>query len=466
MAVKKITKRWLFNSFSVILVIVICLVIGVSVAGRSLYYNSVRQYVLSRANSVDVLLDTYSKDGSSEFSSRLRSLVEDFEYKDKLELMAINGNEEIAITSSGFSPDENMPMPDYESAKLSSDGIGEHIGVIGNERVLAITVMTDILGEDFTAMRYIVSLTKVDEQIVYIITLAVLLGLAILLLVIFSSSYFIGSIITPIGQVGQSAQKIAQGDFDVRLRVRNNDEIGDLCKAINNMAEELSVSEQIKNDFISSVSHELRTPLTAIRGWGETLMSDDKLDDDTRRKGMKVIMTETERLSSMVEELLDFSRMQSGRLKLEMEKLDILAELSDTILMFTERARKENKDLIYTESEELAVVSGDKNRLRQVFVNIIDNAIKYSDSGDSITVEAIIGKGSISIVISDTGVGISADDLPKVKTRFYKGKTTRRGSGIGLAVADEIVAMHGGTLELSSEKDRGTSVTITLPLVQ
>ncbi|MEA5010585.1 MAG: HAMP domain-containing sensor histidine kinase [Angelakisella sp.] len=464
MAVKKITKRWLINSFGIILVIIIALVVSVSVAVKSFYYNSVQQYVLSRADAVTSQLDNFARDKSINFSIQVRRLVEDFEYKNKMELMALDSSGNILITSSGFESSAQLDMPDYKAALASGDGVGVNIGFMGSEKVMAVSCLTHTIGEDLSAMRYVVSLSRVDEQIVMFIFIATLVGISIILFVIFSSSYFINSIIIPIGEVGQTAKQIAQGDFSVRLDPRNDDEIGELCVAINNMAEELSNSEKVKNDFISSVSHELRTPLTAIRGWGETIMSAEEINPDTLQKGMHVIMNEAERLSSMVEDLLDFSRMQSGRLHLELEKLDIIAELSDAVLMFTQRAAQENKALYYHEPEEFAVVMGDKNRLRQVFVNILDNALKYSDSGDSVTISATVGDCSMTVSVTDTGCGISQEDLPKVKGRFYKGKTNRRGSGIGLAVADEIVQMHGGHLELESQKNVGTTVTITLPV--
>ena len=293
-----------------------------------------------------------------------------------------------------------------------------------------------------------------------------LVALAILLFVLYTSSYFMNSIIAPVGEVSRTARQIAQGDFDVRLDTHNDDEIGQLCASINNMAEELSNAEQVKNDFISSVSHELRTPLTAIRGWGETLLSDDDLDPETRRKGMQVIMGETERLSQMVEELLDFSRIQGGRMVLTRENVDLAAELSDVVLMYTERARRENKTLLYEEPEGVIIVYADRNRLRQVFINILDNAIKYSDGGDTVAVTLTTISGSAVISVADTGIGIAPEELPRVKDRFYKGKSSRRGSGIGLAVADEIINMHGGSLKLTSRKGEGTTVTITLPLAR
>ena len=461
---KKITKRWLINSFGVVLVIVAVMVVATSVSVHSYYYNGARQFLLSRSDAVATLLENYSRDSSVDFSVQLRRLVEDYEYKDKAELMAISGDKQVLITSSGFEPEEDQEMPDYDQAYSSQTGVGEFVGYVGNEKVMAVTVMSRIISDDLSAMRYVVSLTRIDQQIVTTILFICLLGLAIILFVLYSSLYFINSIIIPIGEVGQTAKQIAQGDLGVRILVEKDDEIGELCASINNMAEELSNAEKVKNDFISSVSHELRTPLTAIRGWGETLLDSGEPDRDTFRKGMRVIMEETERLSSMVEELLDFSRMQSGRLVMEKERLDAVAELSDAVLIFTERARQENKALEYQEPEFFAPVLGDHNRLRQVFINILDNALKYSDSGDAVTVLPRLAEGAFLVTVSDTGCGISEEDLPMVKTRFYKGHTTRRGSGIGLAVADEIIRMHGGTLTLDSVKDKGTTVSITLPL--
>ena len=250
----------------------------------------------------------------------------------------------------------------------------------------------------------------------------------------------------------------------MRIDKAKDDEIGGLCDAINDMAGELGASEQLKNDFISSVSHELRTPLTAIKGWAETMQEGGDLDESTRQKGIHVILSETERLSSMVEELLDFSRIQSGRFNIQLEKLDIVAELSDAVLMFDERARREGIAFLYEEPEDFVVLMGDRNRLRQVFVNVIDNALKYSTAGGTVKVEAGRVGNTFQVVVSDTGCGISAEDLPKVKTKFYKANFTRRGSGIGLAVANEIVQQHNGSLELRSHIGEGTVVTISLPI--
>ena len=309
------------------------------------------------------------------------------------------------------------------------------------------------------------TLFSVERTMLLVLLIACPLLIAVALLVGYSITR---RAFLPIEEIRQTAETIgAGGDLSARIPTeRTQGEIRQLADTFNEMFERLETSFVHERQVTSDASHELRTPLTAIRGWGETLMQEPAPDPETLRKGMHVIINETERLSSMVEELLDFSRLQGGRLKLEMERMDAVAELSDAVLMFTERARQENKTLTYEEPEFFAPVTGDHNRLRQVFVNILDNALKYSDPGDSVTVTTQLSEGQFVVCVSDTGVGISSEDLPKIKTKFFKGKTTRRGSGIGLAVADEIIAMHGGSLELSSQKDVGTTVRITLPLAK
>ncbi|MDD4378266.1 MAG: HAMP domain-containing sensor histidine kinase [Eubacteriales bacterium] len=466
MAVKKITKRWLFNSFFVILFILSAIIIGFSVGIRAYYYNGINQSLIARANIAETLLKTYEADTSVDFSTSVRYMVETFDARDKMELIAIGKSDEVIITSSGFEPDSKLYMPDYYEAQESPNRIGTYRGYVNGENIMAVTVMCPVENNYISAVRFVVSLTLVDRQIVMLIALIGLMGMAIIFFVILSSSYFINSIVNPVGEIGDTARKISAGDFGVRLKKLNDDEVGDLCDIINDMAEELQTTEKMKNEFISSVSHELRTPLTAIKGWGETILQDGGNDRVIIKKGINVIINETERLSGMVEELLDFSRIQDGHFKLNMNRIDILAELGDAVLVYGERAKRDKIDLIYDEPEDIIAVYGDKNRLRQVFINIIDNALKYSDPGDSVTITAKVDGENILIRIKDTGIGIKAKDLPAVKTKFYKANTTRRGSGIGLAVADEIINMHGGRLEIDSVENVGTTVSIYIPIMK
>ncbi|MDL2234476.1 HAMP domain-containing histidine kinase, partial [Ruminococcaceae bacterium OttesenSCG-928-L11] len=404
MAVKKITRRWLLNNFAVIVFIIIFAVIAAGMAVSNYYYNYVQQTLSTRAETVVSALTLYLQEESSDdFSLQLRSYVSSFSQRSRMELMTIDGEGKISLTSSGFEPDDKN-LSDYEAALQNPDKTGDYVGNLAGQRVMAYTVLIPVEGEPLlSAVRLVTSLDQVDRQIAIFVMMMILLGLGVLSLILFSSSYFISSIVNPVGQIGETARSIAGGNFSARLEKRSEDEIGELCDIINYMAEELGAAERMKNDFISSVSHELRTPLTAIQGWAETLLADGGEDKQVLGRGMTVIINETTRLSSMVEELLDFSRMESGRLKLIRSKTDAVAELSEAVMMYTEKAKRENIQLIFDDDEVFAMVYGDKNKLRQVFVNVIDNAIKYSDSGGKVTVTAAAAADTLTIVVRDTG---------------------------------------------------------------
>ncbi|MBD9060916.1 MAG: sensor histidine kinase [Ruminococcaceae bacterium] len=459
-----IAGRWMFNTLSVVGILLVIANVCIYYFTRMYYYGSAENYLVSEANATATVLSRLYEDMAVNYSSEVRELIEGFDKKEQMEMMSINRSGEVTLSSSGFSPDESYNMPDYDMAMKADDGVGIFHGYENGENIIAVTVTIAQPSSNYNALRYVTSMKQVDSQLGTIMLAAVMVSAAVILLVISSGMYFVKSICVPLMQISVTAKKLAKGDFSERIAIRNNDEIGELSRVFNDMADELENSEAIKNDFISSVSHELRTPLTAIKGWSETLQAG--YDEDTYRKGMTVITHETGRLEGMVEELLDFSRIQNGRFTLQMANIDIIAELDDALLIYTDKARKENKTIHYTEPEFLCVVYGDKNRLRQVFINVIDNAIKYSDPGGSVDISVEKGTDTLTITVADTGIGIAATDLPKVKAKFYKADNTRRGSGIGLAVADEIISMHGGTLDIDSVLGKGTTVTITLPLKQ
>lgn len=466
MAVKKITKRWLFNNMCVILAILLMLVLAFAAGIRTFFYTNVQSAIMAQVNIVKAQLISFSEDSSADFVTQVRDLVETFTERAIMELMAVDLDGQVIFTSSGFQPEANPYLKEFREAMASSDAAPQAFSdKINGEKIMVVVLPSPVSEADqqLGAMQFAVSLEQVDKQVFLFIMVLALVAVAILFFVIFSSSYFINSIVNPVGEVGNTARKIAHGNFEARLQKKNDDEIGELCDTINYMAEELAANEKMKNEFISSVSHELRTPLTAIKGWAETLTSmGGDIDAQTLGKGMRVINGETQRLAEMVEELLDFSRLQSGHMQLSRTRIDLIAELSDAVLMFEERAKHENKNLIYEEPDLIAPFYGDRNRLRQVFINIIDNALKYTDEGDTITVKAMISGSDLAITVEDTGLGISEADLPRVREKFFKANSTRRGSGIGLAVADEIIAMHGGSLFITSKEQVGTKVTILL----
>ena len=457
---RTLLRRWIANNLGVLVLIMVVMELAFIYAIQTFYYAGAKQKLTAELTSVVNILSRYAQDSETNLSPELRNTFESFSAKDKMELMAVNVKGRVVLTSSGFSPSADTALPDYENLISGRDGYW--VGRAENhEKIMAVCMDISSFSTEYSAIRVVSSLEEVDSTVTTITIAATIICAAILLLLIITGIYFVGSIIRPISQLSTAAGKFAKGDFSFRIRYNGNDEIGDLCTAITHMADELANTEEMKNEFISSVSHELRTPLTAIKGWAETIYTEN--DPETIRKGMNVIISETGRLSQMVEELLDFSRMQSGHFTLQKDTMDVLAELGDAVLIYMDKAARDQIHITYDEPEMLPFVYGDKNRIRQVFINVIDNAIKYSDPGGLVHIEATERQGNIVVSVSDTGCGIKASDLPKIKQKFYKPNHTRRGSGIGLAVADEIIAAHGGRLDITSEEGIGTTVTITLP---
>ena len=300
--------------------------------------------------------------------------------------------------------------------------------------------------------------------------MAIAIGLLVLVLLMcaayISRRFALKSVLTPIQQITEKAKRIAAGSYGTQIQTKYYDEIGELTETINELSAKISQNEKLQAEFISQLSHELRTPLTVINGWSETLLADEGLDADTRQ-GLKIISGEAKRLSDMVMELLDFTRMQDGRMTLAVEPTDILAEFEDTVFMYGSRCAQEGIKLYYDGCEtDIPEIPCDAKRLRQVFLNILDNASKHGGSGGRIDASISADDENVYIQIRDYGPGIPEDEIPLVKKKFYRGSTSVRGTGIGLAVCDEIVELHGGSLTLENAEGGGTLVTVALPIHQ
>ncbi len=467
--IKGITKRWFFKYLIGPIVFVVALMFVLAFVVKSYYYDSIKNTIADKGGeALNALYDiTMSDEGyNSSAEAKLREYTENFADKELMEMMVISKNGNVLFNTTGFEPDPNQAMPDFEQALLSSDNKAFWTGELNSgERVTAYTlILRNSSGECVAGIRFVVSLIPADTRIMIAIIVIVVAFAALMALFILPGLAFLRTIVKPVRELSATARRIAQGDYETKVAKRYDDEVGELADSINYMSEEIKASDNLKNDFISSVSHELRTPLTAIKGWAET-MSIGEPDPVTMNKGLNIIINETERLSNMVEELLDFSRIQSGRMTLVTGKMDLLAELDEAVYMLGERARNEKKEFIYDHPENVTAVLGDKNRLRQLFINIIDNALKYTPEGGEIGIKVDEHDEMIFVIITDTGCGIKKEDLPRIKDKFYKANQTVRGSGIGLAVADEIVNLHKGKLEIDSVEGEGTTVTISLPVL-
>lgn len=465
MGFKGIKKRWILNSLGFTVSIFTVLVISFALVVRGYFYSGIRQTIKGRTNELYNILNGHSIDKDFKFVDIAKVYVENFSDDKIMELMVFDKENNTIITSSGFLPEYDEIMPDFDKARTDPENLGIWEGRSSTgERLMAVTkCIYNDNGNFLGAVRYVVSMEEANYRVILGTLIILFVEVIVVLFMIISGMYFIKSIVRPVSEICEQAKLIAQGDFHIKIEKKYDDEIGELTDTINYMAEELDNSEKIKNEFISSVSHELRTPLTAIKGWAETMQMCES-DPDTIKRGLDTIVKEAGRLSWIVEGLLDFSSIKEKRIKLFKEKIDILAELGEAVYMFKERAAKEGKTLIYNEPKVIPAVIGDRNRLRQVFINIIDNALKYTSSGGGISIDAGVKGDMLYISVTDNGCGIPAEHLPNVKKKFYKANYLKRGSGIGLAIVDEIIALHNGNLQIISEEGFGTTVIVNIPV--
>ena len=460
--IRGIRKRWLVNSLAVVMALLVAILIILSTALRSYYYSNMENGLTVRAENMARGFGRYS---AAEFRSAAQSAADGFEEKSVLELQFLDVNGVVFVTSRGLTVGMTPDTPDISAAlenQRSAPWRGSDPAT--GERIMAVTTPVVSGGEMLGLVRYITSLAAVQKQLVLSISLIVLIEIAILAMVYFSNLYFVRSIVEPLAGLTEAARLIADGSYGVQIEKQYDDEIGELTDTINNMSLKIQQSEKTQSEFISSVSHELRTPLTAINGWAETIQSGELQDPADVKKGMDIIVSEARRLTNMVEELLEFSRIETGRFNLSVEPLDIKAELEDAVYTYREFFRRKGLELNYTECpREFAPIDGDPARLRQVFCNLLDNADKHGGSGGRVDVSIDEQEGWIVIRIRDYGPGVPEDELPYVKYKFYKGSSKARGSGIGLAVCEEIVGYHGGRLDIDNAPGGGCVVTVWLP---
>lgn len=459
-----IKNRWISNSLGIVVGVLFVVIAFFSIYISNYYYTNVLSSLEQRAQGTARFFNSYLNLSYTDYYTSAYQYAERFDEKNHLEMQFINSSGRVDVSTSGLVAGSTPNTPDINGA-LRGGTLSSWIGIdqTTGERVMGVSAPllfsnNQVIG----AVRYVTSLKLIDRQVFILILFAFSVGLLIILLVILSNLYFVRSIVNPVREMNKIAKLIAAGSYGVTIDKEFNDEIGELCDTINNLSLEIRNAEKMKNDFISSVSHEIRTPLTAISGWGETLLYMD--DPVEMKKGVEIIMKEAKRLMKLVEDLLEFTMLDSGRIKMRMERIDISTDFEEVVYMYMDSLRKEGIVLNYSFEDDIPEITGDRGRLKQVFFNLIDNAAKHGGSGGEIDTSISYDKEYVIIRIRDYGPGIPEEDLTFIKQKFYKGSSQSRGSGIGLAIANEVVLAHNGQIVIENAPDTGTVVTVRLPI--
>lgn len=461
-------QRWIFNSIVPIVLLLVLIVTLFSAGVSSYYYGTMEKGLETRAQALANSFNEYFMDnGFGSYYQKAVQSAEFFEDKNCIELQFIGSGGRIQVSTSGLTAGTSPRTEDISQA-LQNQPSRPYRGrdLETGEEIMAVSYPLTANGRVVGVIRLVTSLRAVDRQVMLVVLAIFLVALLCMLLVVFSNLLFINDVVEPVAVVTEAAKRISAGSYGARIENKYSDELGELVDNINDMSLKISQNEKMKSEFISSVSHELRTPLTAINGWGETILEDDLEGDPVQlRRGIRIIVNESRRLSNMVEELLDFSKMEDGRFTLQIENVDLQAELEDAIFTYQELFRQDGILLEYSPDDMLLpMIPGDPERLKQVFCNVLDNASKHGGAGKRIAA-SIVQEGSEQVVrVRDYGPGIPEEELPFIKQKFYKGTSKARGSGIGLAVCDEIINLHGGTFTIGNAEGGGAVVTIRLPV--
>ena len=466
-------RKKVIKNYFIIIIITVTLFEGLFIFYvQNYYYDSVRQSLKSQVEYTNsVYNNSINNIENTTFDEKISNILEKQRVVGGLKyaIQVINKDKYIIIDQYGIKKHEKIEAEDVDKALKSIKDVKDlspitHKIKSTNEHVMSISVPIKINNVIEGAIRYSVSLNEIDATIFKLALGLIIAGIFILIIAISLSLRFAETIIQPLIELKEFANELAHGNFSIKLKDTSisDDEIGDLAKTFVYMASEIDKSEKLKEEFISSISHELRTPLTSIKGWSETLgyegITRDELD-----LGLGIIQDETERLIKLVEELLDFSRLASDRIKLKIDTVNIKSLAIGVMNQL--KVKSNEKDIrlnVAFENENIDLIQGDKDRLRQVLINLIQNSIKFTDEGGFINIIVSQDEEYTTIKVVDNGAGIEKENLEKVLDKFFQEDYNESGSGLGLAISNEIVKLHGGKMTLNSKKGIGTSITVKI----
>ncbi|WP_018752806.1 sensor histidine kinase [Paenibacillus sanguinis] len=464
--IKKGIGRQIVLHYFIVVFVTLFMIVGIfTLAIRMYYYDAVYNHMSNHSMWASDYFDKFVRLNAERDPDYFTQMLRTFEL-DNTELMILDRNGEVKASTNPFQADRAIQTSDVPQAVAGN--VGKWVGrqPATGEPVMAVSRPLQLQGETQYIVRYVTSMELVNAKLLNLTLLSIGVAGAVLALVTLLSIGLANSIVKPINNIRAVSAEMARGRFDARIKGSYKYELGELASTLNYMAEEIVRSNQIKDDFISSISHELRTPLTGIKGWSETLTSGG-FDPEETKIGMNIIAKETDRLIGLVEEILDFSKLQQNEMKLVIGEVNLKELLQETMLNVWAKAEQKQIQLkLEDKTEGQVIIHGDGNRLKQVFLNVVDNAIKFSH--EQSWIQLVISRkedGKALVEVIDTGIGISEEYLNKVKDRFFQVNHQGGGTGLGLAISQQLVELHQGEMEIQSELGVGTTVSVTLPLL-
>ncbi|WP_029451595.1 sensor histidine kinase [Clostridium algidicarnis] len=458
---RSIKSRIISYYFITILITISLLGLLLWISVRGYYYKAMETILKDQVNLSTKFYSKYLND--SDVKRVYEDLEENFFSNLDVQVQILDKEGRVIWDDLGIVPGTKLEYIDIKKALVDETAVwvGKPDGSYSSNKIMSVSAPLKIDSNIIAVIRVVSSMDMVDKLLDRIALLIISVVFIVMVITTILSLIISNTITKPLKKVTNVAKDMANGKYDVTLEKIYEDEVGTMAETLNYMAQEIKKNEKLKNEFISSISHELKTPLTSIKGWAVTLKLKEFTDLNQREKALDIIIQESKRLSLLVNELLDFSKFASSKMKVNLGDVDIEELLKDIILEMSPRAKRNDLELIY-EIPRLPIIEGDKNRLKQVFINLLDNSMKFIERQGKIHIKAEEKDGFVVIIIKDNGIGIKVEDLSKVKQKFYKVDPSKHGNGLGLSICDEIISLHGGSLDIVSKYGEGTEIKIKL----
>jgi signal transduction histidine kinase len=338
----------------------------------------------------------------------------------------------------------------------------------GNQDTMYVNVPVYHDNRKVGAVRVAYTLTQIQQRISRIRTTLFASVTVYAVLIVALTIWLAAGIARPVEALNRDAQKLASGDLDHRVHVEGTEEINLLARTLNQMTQRLQQHEGMRRQYVSNVSHELRTPLASIRGMAETMMEHGETDPALRLRYLPRIVAQTDRLARLATQLLDLAQIESGGMIAFFGPVSVASVIEDVVGTCSGDATAGSVQLHVAVDDDLPEIVADRDRLVQVFLNLVGNALRYTPPGGQVRINATRCDEGILATVADTGKGIPEEHLPHIFGRFYRVDRARTlksgGTGLGLSIVEQIVKAHGGSVAAESEVGKGTKFTVQLPL--
>ncbi|PAQ14421.1 two-component sensor histidine kinase [Bacillaceae bacterium SAOS 7] len=431
---------------------------------QKLYVDSVEKEMLQVGKSLALDYD------GGEMTDELIKQIDWYNEKAKFEVFAVRNPRELAACVP-FEIDYDTLIGPAEREQLLKNDPVKKVGYMARFDRKIISVVVPLLEEQrLQGIIYLYLPLENMEELTADLTIYWGIGAALfLILLLVIGTKWARYLTRPLEEMKQAAVKLSEGDFSTRVHVKTKDEIGQLAETFNHMAESIDKEDEKQKEFLATVSHELRTPLSYIKGYSEALSSGMVKGEEEEQQYVHIITREAKRMERLVNDLLELIKLEGDSSAIEKVPLPLAETIHQTLQKLIPAAKQKHVAL----TEELdhdIIIEGDEGRLEQVIVNLVDNALRYTEAGGFIIVSLFEREGKAVMECKDSGTGIPKEDLQKITERFYRVNKARTradgGTGLGLSIVENIVKGHQSRLMIASEYGHGTTVTIEFPLLE